>query len=75
MKLRIGGYYSNGDFGNRWAVRQVVRIAAGPAGDEQVRYKVVVGPGRRQEGSCEHSEFTGWAKYEVTRNESSWERV
>lgn len=68
--IRLGGYYSNGVFGKHWSVRQVVAKDVGA-----VTYKVLVGPGRRCTGSCSHDEFMDWARYEVTRNENSWERV
>lgn len=70
-ELCIGGYYSNGDFGNHWSVRQLLRIC-----DEAglVRYKVIVGPDRRKEFVCDREAFMAWAKYEVVRNDSTWER-
>lgn len=75
-KIRIGAFYSNGEFGNRWAVRQVLTVYTGKeAGTAQVRYKVVVGEGRRKEFTCDWHAFEAWAKYEVARNDSTWERI
>lgn len=68
--IRLGGCYSNGVFGKYWSVRQVVAKDV-----EMVTYKVLVGPGRRRTGSCSHDEFMSWARYEVARNENSWERI
>jgi CBS domain-containing membrane protein len=72
FEIRTGACYSNGDFGAHWAVRQVLTIAGEPA---CVRYKVLVGEGRRREHSCKRDEFAAWARYEVVRNENSWKRI
>lgn len=75
--IRLGGSYSNGEFGNRWVVRQIISIT--PAADElesaSVTFKVLVGPGRRSKGSCAMVEFEKWARHEVVRNENSWGRA
>lgn len=68
--IRPGGCYSNGDFGRHWSVRQVVARDG-----DTVTYTVLAGPGRRSTASCSHEEFVRWARYEVTRNENSWERA
>lgn len=77
LDIRLGGSYSNGEFGNHWVVRQVISIT--PAGAESefesVTFKVLVGSGRRSRGSCDMAEFVKWARHEVVRNENSWGRV
>ncbi len=70
-EIRIGGCYSNGDFGRRWVVRQVLGFKSG----QRLRYKVLVGDERRKTFECATDEFVEWARYEVVRNENSWERV
>ena len=76
-KIKPGCAYSNGDFGNRWVVRQV--LAVNLPGDgieyESVTFKVLVGQGRRSKGSCSMEEFVQWVRHEVVRNENSWERL
>ncbi len=71
-----GGYYSNGEYGDNWSVRQVVDESTG-AGIEKdmLIYKVVTGPGRRTSGRMARKEFARWAKYRVTRDEENWKRV
>ncbi len=76
--IKVGAVYSNGNFGNHWAVRQVLaRDMACPAidGTGCIRYKVLVGPGRRGQGVCSLEEFLRWARYEVVRDENSWVQV
>lgn len=75
-KIRVGAFYSNGEFGSRWAVRQVLTVYTDKEGGAvQVRYKVVVGEGRRKEFMCDRHAFEAWVKYEVVRNENTWERI
>lgn len=74
-QIRLGHYYSNGLFGKLWQVRHVID----ESGDtdpkrDQVIYKIVAGPGRRSTGTCSREEFARWARYEVMRNENSWQR-
>lgn len=73
--IRIGSYYSNGDYGRHWSVRQVVDTDERPDGKGLIIYKTVAGKDRRQSGTCTRDEFAHWAKYEVFLNENSWQRV
>jgi CBS domain-containing membrane protein len=75
-RIRLGGYYSNGRFGDEWSVRHIVDESRheDPARD-RVIYKVVAGSGRRTSGVTTRSEFANWAKAEVERRESYWHRV
>lgn len=76
-EIKPGGAYSNGEFGNRWSLRQVIAIEPGPGLPDQdlVLFKVLAGTGRRARLTCTRAEFMRWARYEVVRNENSWERV
>ncbi|HEX9627618.1 MAG TPA: HPP family protein [Acidiferrobacterales bacterium] len=72
----LGRCYSNGRYGDQWSVRQIVdESGSRGAGDELVIYKILAGTGRRQPGTCTRAEFANWARYEVSRNENSWQRV
>ena len=75
--IKLGGAYSNGEFGNRWVVRQVIAVMPVNAENdcERVTFKILVGLGRRSTSSCSMAEFVKWARYEVVRNENSWERI
>lgn len=73
-QIQLGKSYSNGHYGSDWSVRQVIDESSQP-GREQLIYKVLAGDGRRSTGVCTREEFANWAKYEVFRNENSWQRV
>lgn len=74
--IKLGRYYSNGEYGNNWSVRQIVDESDNPRpGRDQVIYKVVAGKGRRSTAAINRDEFAQWAKYEVYLNENSWQRL
>ncbi|MBI3774356.1 MAG: HPP family protein [Gammaproteobacteria bacterium] len=74
--IRPGLYYSNGRYGENWAVRHIVdESGSADAEFDKVIYRVVAGNGRRSSGTCTRAEFARWARYQVTRNENSWNRV
>jgi hypothetical protein len=69
-------YYCNGAYGRAWGVRLVTQIDSDPANPEEIiTFKGIAGHCRRKAGSCSHTEFLAWAKYEVALNENSWLRV
>ena len=70
--IELGKSYSNGDYGDDWSVRMVVDESGET---KQVIYRVLAGKNRRSTGVCTREEFARWAKYEVFRNENSWQRV
>jgi CBS domain-containing membrane protein len=74
--IKLDHYYSNGLFGKLWQVRHIIDESAqtDPTKDKVI-YKVVAGPGRRSTASCTREEFAAWARYEVLRNENSWQRI
>lgn len=75
-QIKLGHYYSNGEYGSNWSVRQVVDESDNPRpGRDQIIYKVVAGKGRRSSGTISREEFAQWARYEVYLNENSWQRV
>ena len=74
-QIRLRHCYSNGHYGQDWAIREVVDEAPSTDPDrDQVIYKVVTGNGRRTSSVCTRAEFARWARYEVFRDESSWQR-
>ena len=71
--IKPGSYYSNGQYGNHWSVRQV--IAESHTDDPKqdlITYKIIIGPNRRQTTNCTREEFANWAQYEVYQDENSW---
>lgn len=77
LVIKLGSAYSNGEFGNRWVVRQVTAVVLACEENEfdRVTFKILVGLGRRSTASCSMAEFVKWARHEVVRNENSWERI
>jgi CBS-domain-containing membrane protein len=75
-RLALGGYYSNGAYGDGWCVRQIVDESSDddPARDTVV-FKVVAGRGRRSSGYATRDEFSRWARYQVIRDEDNWKRL
>ncbi len=80
-ELQHGHYYSNGEYGERWSVRQIIdwadssNNASADTEDGILIYKTVAGVGRSKTGVLSKNEFSLWAKHEVTRNEENWHRV
>jgi len=75
-KLAIGNFYSNGQYGNDWSVRQIVDESENKSTeDDVIIYKVVAGNGRRSSGYSTRSEFLRWTKHQVIRDEENWKRV
>ena len=76
QEVKLGHYYSNGEYGNNWSVRQIVDESDNPRpGRDQVIYKVVAGKNRRSTAAISREEFAQWARYEVYLNENSWQRL
>lgn len=74
--LKHGHYYSNGEYGDLWSVRQIVDWAeATDSGEEKLIYRVIAGANRRSSGVMTKNEFSRWAKHEVIRDEDNWRRV
>lgn len=75
-QLHLGGYYSNGCYGDEWSVRQIVDESSEPdPAARKVIYKTVAGAGKRVTGCITRVEFAAWAKHEVFRDDKSWKRV
>ena len=74
-RIRLHGFYSNGEFGDDWSVREVVDESPhSDSGRDKIIYKVAAGMGRRRSGVATRAEFARWARYEVFRDENSWQR-
>jgi CBS domain-containing membrane protein len=76
QNLQHGHYYSNGEHGDLWSVRQIVDWAeTDHSGEEKLIYKIIAGNNRRSSAVMTKNEFSRWAKYEVTRDEGNWHRL
>ncbi|MDH4133771.1 MAG: hypothetical protein OEV31_03200, partial [Gammaproteobacteria bacterium] len=74
-QIKLHGYYSNGRYGEEWAVRQVVDLSPGAEPErDRVVYRIVEGHGRGESDVVSRSEFARWARHEVFREASSWQR-
>lgn len=74
--IKLNSYYSNGQYGHQWIVRQVIaELGDTDAGQDLITYKIIVGEGRRTTQNCTREEFAQWARYEVIRDENSWRPV
>lgn len=76
QNLQNGHYYSNGEHGELWSIRQIVDWSeTDESGEEKLIYKIIVGDNRRDSGVMTKNEFSRWVKYEVVRDEDNWRRV
>lgn len=76
QELKPGHYYSNGEYGDLWSVRQIIDCSeAGDSGEEKLIYKVIAGANRRNTGVMTKTAFSRWARHEVMRDEENWRRV
>lgn len=74
-QVRLHHYYSNGRYGEDWAIRQVVDESQTVDPDKDlVIYKVAAGKERHKSGVCTRAEFARWARYEVFYEEEAWKR-
>ncbi|MEA3413810.1 MAG: HPP family protein [Pseudomonadota bacterium] len=75
-EIGLGRYYSNGEYGDDWQIRCVVDESPHVDPDkDSVIFKIVAGQGRRTSGVSTRADFARWARHEVVRNESSWQRI
>jgi len=74
--LVIGSFYSNGEYGQDWSVRQIVDESPNDDPNKDiVIFKIVAGLGRRNSGYSTRTEFLHWAKHQVVRDEENWKRL
>lgn len=75
-EISLGGYYSNGEHGDNWSVRQVVdESPSEDAEKDMLIYKVVAGHDQRTSGCMTRVEFAWWARCRMVRDEENWKRV
>lgn len=76
QQILVGGYYSNGQIGSEWCIRQVIDASAGHRpGEEQLIYKNVAGSEAPGTGTCSTEEFQRWARFPVRQQGHLWMRL
>lgn len=73
--LQVGGYYSNGDVGERWSVRRIIDASEPDARRPQLIVKTVAGPGRGDTQVVLRKTFLSWGKYQVVPDGGAWRRL
>lgn len=75
QQLKRSSYYSNGQYGRDWQVRQIIDMPDPmKRASDLLIYKVVAGANRRKTGIASFEDFAFWASNEVFQNENSWVR-
>lgn len=71
--IKKGAYYSNGNIGHLWSIRQVIDDAGQDnKGRDLIIYKTVAGSGAYQTGYCDRESFRLWARFEVIEQNRLW---
>ncbi len=79
--IRQGACYSNGEFGAKWNVWQVVEITVDSCEDEAlcerdiIRFRILVGKNRRKYLTMTREDFASKVRYEVELVETTWHRI
>ncbi len=72
-RIERGRYYSNGNIGSLWGVRQVIDDADNhEPGRDLIIYKTVAGKSAYETGYCDRESFRQWARYEVIETQGLW---
>ena len=70
-EIQAGRFFSNGEFGNAWEVREILSTA----GHDPVRYRIVAGPLTGETGETALGQFVEWTAYPVAKDADSWKRM
>ncbi|WP_027329296.1 HPP family protein [Marinimicrobium agarilyticum] len=76
QRIEAGRFYSNGELGHRWCVRQVIDAAnLNEQRRDQVIYKNVAGENAYETGICQREAFRQWARFEVVESDGRWVKL
>ncbi|TCK08787.1 HPP family protein [Marinobacterium mangrovicola] len=76
ISLKVGRYYSNGLYGEKWAIRQILDGPENMAIErERLVFKTVAGDGSYGTGSCTLREFREWVGFPVEFTGERWVRL
>ncbi len=74
--ILAGHYYSNGQMGALWSIRQVIDAKPNEImATDRLIYKVVAGAGGYTTGTCLGEEFKQWARFEVSPRKGHWVKL
>ncbi|MFV2057068.1 MAG: HPP family protein [Thiohalomonadales bacterium] len=74
-QIKLGHFYTNGEHGGEWSIRQIIdESACEDAKNDMVVYRTVEGSGLRSADSCTRRQFAQWAVREVFPTESNVEK-
>lgn len=75
-QITIGHFYSNGEYGAQWSVRQVIERSGDVSHeDAAVAFKVVAGDGQDTANTSTLADFANWMSHEVKQENGSWRRI
>lgn len=75
-QITVGHFYSNGEYGVQWSVRQVIGLSGDVPNEEAVvAFKIVAGGGQGTANTSTLDDFASWMKHEVKLENGSWQRV
>lgn len=73
--IKPGCYFSNGEVGDRWAIRRVIDASELGAKRPQVIVKTVAGLGRGDVRVLTYAELLAWVAYAVEAGDVHWRRI
>ncbi len=75
-QITVGHFYSNGEYGVQWSVRQVIELSGDvPNEDAAVVFEIVAGDGQGTANTSTLADFANWMRHEVKQENGSWHRV
>ncbi|MCU7556038.1 HPP family protein [Alteromonas sp. ASW11-19] len=74
-EIVTGSYYSNGQLGRSWEIRQVVRKEFNKQKQAHITYIKVSDTPTTLEKHCSLETFRQWARFEVSKTNGYWERA
>lgn len=73
--IKLGGIYSNGQFGKHWSMRQIIDESADDNNkNDYVIFRQIAGTEPKRTDCVTRQEFANWALYEMEENNGQWQR-
>lgn len=75
-QITIGHFYSNGEYGVQWSVRQVTELSGDVSNENAVvAFRIVAGDGQGTANTSTRADFANWVKHEVKQEDGLWRRI